>query len=243
MNFSTKRTTRRRLKAATGRPKRSELPERANELLSAALELFAEQDFSAVTIKDIANSIGVNTALIYYYFEDKGDLFRASLEYAVERALTNYRRLGERHSNPVDLIADWFENHIELVNPIRQLVKIMLDYSTSRARKGMVDDAIKRFYEEECRILSQAVERGIRMGAFRAVDPERAAHIASTHLDGIMVRSLIHKDLNISSAMSDLKKLFWEHLGYKEVPARVTAGARKSKLETITARSRREVAQ
>ena len=194
-------------------------PERANELMAAALKLFSEHDFSAVTIKDIGKSVGVNTALIYYYFEDKADLFRASLRHSVDQALANYRRLGERHSDPVDLITDWFDNHIELVTPIRQLVKIMLDYSTSRSKKGMVDEAIKQFYDEECRILSVAVQRGIELGVFRAVDPQKAAHIASTYLDGIMVRSLIHKELDIRAAVLDLKTLFWEHLGYHEQPA------------------------
>ena len=118
------------------------LPKRATELLAAALELFANEDFNTVTIKDIGASTGVNTALIYYYFDDKADLFAASLEYAVEQALTNYRRLRERHSDPVDLIADWFDNHVQLAKPIRQLVKIMLDYSTSRTQRGRVVDAI-----------------------------------------------------------------------------------------------------
>jgi AcrR family transcriptional regulator len=209
-----------RRKRSSSRKQRlgAELPDRARELLAAALELFSEHDFSDVTIKEIGNSIGVNTALIYYYFDDKADLFRASLEFAVDQALTNYRRLKERHSDPVDLISDWFDNHVELAKPIRQLVKIMLDYSTSRTHKAVVDAVIRQFYDEECSILSSAVGQGIQLGVFRQVDPERAAHIASTYLDGIMVRSLIHKHLDIPAAMEDLKALFWEHLGHRVDP-------------------------
>ena len=60
---------------------------REEEFLIAALHLFAERNFASVTIKDIAQSLGVNTALIYYYFEDKTDLLRATIELAVARAL------------------------------------------------------------------------------------------------------------------------------------------------------------
>ena len=193
--------------------RRKEMPARAAELMAAALELFSQRDFAAVTIKDIANSIGVNTALIYYYFGSKGALFRASLEYAVKEALANYQRLGERHSDPIDLMDDWFNTNIELAKPIRQLIKIMLDYSTSRTQKGVVDAIIKQFYDVECGILSSAIRRGVKSGVFRPVDPDRLAQIASTHLDGIMVRSLIHKDLDIRAAMKDLKNLLSEHLG------------------------------
>src|SRR5262249_39128599 len=127
----------------------------------------------------------------------------------------NYRRLRERHSDPVDLISDWFDTNVELAKPIRQLVKIMLDYSTSRTQKGVVDAVIKQFYDEECAILSSTIRQGINSGVFRPVDADRAAHIASTYLDGIMVRSLIHKDLDIGTAMTNLKSLFWEHLGHR----------------------------
>lgn len=198
------------------------LPQRARELMMAALDLFARRDFSAVTIKDIAKVAGVNTALIYYYFDNKEDLFRATLDYAVERALENYRRLGERHSDPVDLINDWFDNNTELSEPIRQLMKIMLDYRTGRAQLREIDDIIRHFYGEECRIISESVRRGIAMGVFRNVDPEAVATIASTHLDGIMVRSMIHRDLDVVGAIAQLKTLFFEHLGYKQAAA--TAG-------------------
>ncbi|MEX2201229.1 MAG: TetR/AcrR family transcriptional regulator, partial [Dongiaceae bacterium] len=184
------------------------------------------------TIKDIAKAAGVNTALIYYYFDNKEDLFRATLDHAVERALENYRRLGERHSDPVDLISDWFDNHSELSEPIRQLVKIMLDYRTARTQLRVIDDIIKQFYDEECQIISESVRRGIAMGVFRPVDPEQAANLASTHLDGIMVRSMIHRNLDVIGAIAALKELFFEHLGYRagdgaerRAPPRVVSGA------------------
>jgi AcrR family transcriptional regulator len=161
------------------------LPQRARELMMAALGLFARRDFSAVTIKDIAKVAGVNTALIYYYFDNKEDLFRATLDYAVERALENYRRLGERHSDPVDLINDWFDNHAELSEPIRELVKIMLDYRTARTQLRVVDDIINLFYDEECRIISRACgaalrwacsARSIRSGRHHRLDASRRDH-------------------------------------------------------------------
>lgn len=183
--------------------------------MMAALGLFARQDFTSVTIKDIASAAGVNTALIYYYFDSKEDLFRATLDHAVREALENYRRLGERHSDPVDLINDWFDNHAELSEPIRQLVKIMLDYRTARMKLSEVDGIIRHFYDEEARIISQSVRRGIAAGVFRRVDPNRAAELASTHLDGVMVRSMIHPDLDVPASIQALRELFFDHLGYR----------------------------
>ena len=44
---------------------------RADAMTEVALTLFAERNFASVTIKDIGTALGVNTALIYYYFDSK----------------------------------------------------------------------------------------------------------------------------------------------------------------------------
>jgi|ERR1041385_8870658 TetR/AcrR family transcriptional regulator len=52
-------------------------------ILSAATELFAAQGFAGVTIKEISARAKVNSALIYYYYEDKEGLYRAVLRYII----------------------------------------------------------------------------------------------------------------------------------------------------------------
>lgn len=78
--------TRVRIKAApmttqTPAPKparRSKAEQRAESLeqmLDAAEELFSKHGMYGVTLKDVAQKIGVHTSLMHYYFEDKLDLF------------------------------------------------------------------------------------------------------------------------------------------------------------------------
>ncbi len=186
---------------------------RAVELTVTALDLFAERDFASVTIKDIANACGVNTALIYYYFENKEDLFRATIENAITEALENYTNLRKRHDDPVDLINDWFDTNLELSGSIRKLVKVMLDYSGSRISISSIDSEINNFYDVERSILSDSIRRGIEQGIFHAADPDRLALFVSTHLDGIMVAAMIRKDFNLDTAMADLREILWFHLG------------------------------
>jgi AcrR family transcriptional regulator len=47
-------------------PKSEKQRLRAEELMNAALRLFADRGFAPVTIQDIAKSVPVNSALIYY---------------------------------------------------------------------------------------------------------------------------------------------------------------------------------
>ena len=65
------------------RPARKTPSIRKEELVTIAFDLFSERHVASVTIKDIARETGVNTALIYYYFENKEDLFGAVIELIV----------------------------------------------------------------------------------------------------------------------------------------------------------------
>ena len=197
---------------------------RTEEMLVAALDLFAQRGVSSVTIIDIAKALRVNTALIYYYFESKDDLFRACLKYCIGRTIANFSRLEGRHDDPVKMISAWFQTNAQMHLEIRQLVKVMLDYGSLEINTADTDALVKDFYQQESRILSESIRLGIRQGVFGSVNVRQAALFASTHLDGIMLRSIIQKDLDVRLAIRTLQKVFFGHLGYRS--ARSGAAAR-----------------
>lgn len=81
----------RRAKGATKPPKvrRSKAERRAaaiKQILDVSEELFSIHGYSGVTIKDVAEKIGVHSALILYYFGDKQRLFDAVWERRIHSA-------------------------------------------------------------------------------------------------------------------------------------------------------------
>ncbi|MGY2061462.1 helix-turn-helix domain-containing protein, partial [Nocardia gipuzkoensis] len=48
-------------------------------ILGAAQELFAERGYERATVRDIAARAGVNQALLFRYFGNKDELFRAAI--------------------------------------------------------------------------------------------------------------------------------------------------------------------
>jgi AcrR family transcriptional regulator len=190
----------------------------ADKLMRTALELFARHDFSTVTIKDIASASGVNTALIYYYYDSKEDLFRAAIEFAIKKALSRFTELRDKHTEPQYLINEWFHSNLETAKLIRQLVKIMLDYSSSETRIASVEALVKQFYVmEEEKILAQSIRQGMEDGIFKAGDAAKIARFVSIHLDGIMVASIIRRNFNLKKALADLKHILWIYLGADEL--------------------------
>jgi AcrR family transcriptional regulator len=65
------------------RPRRSKAQQRAESLeqiLDAAEYLFSKNGFYGVTLRDVAERVGIHTTLLHYYFEDKRNLFQAVFE-------------------------------------------------------------------------------------------------------------------------------------------------------------------
>ncbi len=197
-----------------GRKQGEDSSGRADELMAAAMDLFAERNFASVTIKDIANATGVNTALIYYYFDSKKDLFQRTIENAVEKSFADFDRFDPDPENPADVITSWLDNHLHLYDRIHKLVKISLDYKGSPDKDPSIDRAIQQFYDRERELLSGCVQAGIDKGVFKAVEPEKIAQYISTYLDGAMVRAVILPDFDLTAAVGDLRGMTWELLGY-----------------------------
>jgi AcrR family transcriptional regulator len=62
------------------RQRRSKAQQRAESLeqiLDAAEYLFSKHGLYGVTLRDVAQRVGIHTTLLHYYFEDKRNLFEA----------------------------------------------------------------------------------------------------------------------------------------------------------------------
>ena len=66
------------------------------QILDAATEVFGERGLQGATIRDLGRAAGVNSALLYYYFEDKESLFAE----CVDRVLREFFRSLETRPHP-----------------------------------------------------------------------------------------------------------------------------------------------
>ncbi|MBL8552180.1 MAG: TetR family transcriptional regulator [Hyphomonadaceae bacterium] len=80
--------------AAAKRPRRTKAEQRAESLeqiLDAAEYLFSRHGLYGVTLRDVAERVGIHTTLLHYYFEDKRKLFEEV--FARRAAVTSGRRM------------------------------------------------------------------------------------------------------------------------------------------------------
>ena len=98
--------------ATGGRKRRGEGHTRREEILHAAKELFLEQGYDQITIRRIADRVGISAPALYLYFKDKealmlalcdqtfGHLIEAisEIEKTVDDPLERVRRFGEAYA-------------------------------------------------------------------------------------------------------------------------------------------------
>ena len=87
------------MKVATPKFRRRKA-DRPDEIVSAALAVFAEKGFAAAKLDEIAARAGVSKGAIYLYFETKEDIFRAVVERAIAPNIGVVKAMAAAHPGP-----------------------------------------------------------------------------------------------------------------------------------------------
>lgn len=67
-----------------GRPAKGDSTDIRQQIMNAAVDLFANQGYAATPLREIAERVGVNPAMVHYYFGNKEALLHAALEQSLE---------------------------------------------------------------------------------------------------------------------------------------------------------------
>lgn len=177
--------------------------ERRDSIAAAALKLFSEFGFAAVSNKELGEAAGINPALIYYYFEDKDDLFQFVVRKALEDALAAYEEI-RRERGGIDSLDAWLSSNLLLFGEITRFLKVILDYAHSGRRSPQTDAAIARFYDTEVELLASALRQE---GNFAAAEATDLASLVSVFLDGVMVARVVRPELDSEHLVNMMRGL------------------------------------
>ncbi|HWO93320.1 MAG TPA: TetR/AcrR family transcriptional regulator, partial [Dehalococcoidia bacterium] len=92
------------------RPRKpSQLRER---IVEESLRLFANQGYSAVSIRDIAQAAKTTNPMIYYYFGSKDELYRHILQQQIESLKARLVQAAEIEGNPVERLGSFVDAYL-----------------------------------------------------------------------------------------------------------------------------------
>lgn len=174
-------------------------------VLKVALDIFAQYGLTKTTIDDIAKAAGVGKSSIYYYFENKEDIFRAVIETQVQKVQEKIKAAIDAATDPKEKLKAFvlsrmksfrevahIYNHVfkdEYLKHYEYIQKLRTDYD--RAENDLVTG-----------ILSQ----GITSGIFRIQDPSLASFVIMVGIRGLEYEWATTTD--IKKMEQDTEKLF-----------------------------------
>jgi AcrR family transcriptional regulator len=145
-------------------------------ILAAAADAFARDGYAGVSLRAIAEAVGLSHGAIYGYFKDKDELFEALVEQSFDQLADALRALPGRRGDPVRFLKRAGRKYVEfgLKNPGAYEFAFILRRDGEKQRPHVA-------YE----YLRTAVRRCIDQGRFRTRNVDLASQALWTAVHGV----------------------------------------------------------
>jgi AcrR family transcriptional regulator len=146
--------------------------DKREQIMDAAIKLFAEKGFEGSSIRDIASTADVNIAMINYYFGTKEKLFEA----LVENKAKNTRGILEEITKnklltSIEKIDAVIDIYVERIFTGRQF-HLVIHQEILLGKRDTLQDMIVNLLFTNTNRMREIIDNGIKKGEFRKVDPE-----------------------------------------------------------------------
>jgi len=169
----------------------------------AALKLFADKGFAAVSMRQIAAEVGVQAGALYNYTPDKQTLLFDLMKTHLEDLLAAQEAEGTREM-PFPALREFTRFHINFHNerPEEVFIAYMELRNLSPENFGVIE-TLRRTYE---RRLEDILQRGIDKGVFAIADTRIAAMALIAMLNG--VNTWFREGGRLS--LAEVQELYWD---------------------------------
>ncbi|MBI1203280.1 MAG: TetR family transcriptional regulator [Rhodopseudomonas sp.] len=141
-------------------------------ILDAAMEEFAVRGMPDARIEDVALRADTNRRMIYYYFGSKEGLYLAALEAVYAGLMNEERKIDVETLDPVEAIEELVRLKIDHYTTNPKFIAFLNMENLYRARYLKNSKRLADFKAPFTKIIARVLERGQRLGIFRAdVDP------------------------------------------------------------------------
>lgn len=161
--------------AATEPKWRRRAEDRPDEVLDAALKMFAQKGFASTKVEDIAREAGLSKGAIYRYFSSKEDIFESLVNRAIAPIADRTLELAETSfENPEKLIRAFFAVIVGKLSDPDTLALPRIVLQEAGRFPGLAELYRRQVIDKGVAAIEMIVERGVETGDFRPVNPRLA---------------------------------------------------------------------
>jgi TetR/AcrR family transcriptional regulator len=153
--------------------RRARRAETRGAILAAAARIFAEAGLAGARTDAIAAAAGVNKALLYYYFESKERLYEAVVEDHFSEFNRQALELLMSPGSPRAILLEYVKLHFDFIRARHRYASLYQQLMIAGGKR--LEHLVRKYFEPRTQAFGKLLDRGMRMGDFRATDRRHAA--------------------------------------------------------------------
>jgi AcrR family transcriptional regulator len=167
------------------------MADRKRTILDAAITVIARNGVRGLRVEDVAEQAGVAVSLLYYHYDNRSGLIRATLEHANERAAQIVADLDTGESTGAQLIAALLLADLHEPGQVRETLVVWGEVMASAFFDPSLREQLAEANERWNTLVADGVRRGQEDGSIlAAAAPEDLAAMLTATIDGISARWL-----------------------------------------------------
>jgi AcrR family transcriptional regulator len=165
---------------------------RREQILKAAMDIFARKGFSAATVPEIAKSAGVAAGTIYLYFPGKRELFIAIIDNLMLTPISSFVNKAEGQGFPASL-KEALQDRIQLLQSdfLTVLVSLMGEIQRDPELSAIF---LKKLLGPFLSRMEGMYRNLIERGEFRRMDPAIAVRLVGSMMIGMHLLKSLEKE-------------------------------------------------
>ncbi|NOZ74934.1 MAG: TetR/AcrR family transcriptional regulator [FCB group bacterium] len=170
---------------------------KAEKIIQAAIQVFAEKGLEKGKIADIARKAGIGKGTVYEYFSSKDEIFSAIEQFVIEDMLRDLETILQGGRSPRQKLQSLIDGTFHYMVTLGDGILIVTELWAQSARglwHGSSTTRLRDMYRQYREILIDILQEGVKSGDFRPLDPEGVAVMLAAFLDGMLWQYLIIND-------------------------------------------------
>jgi AcrR family transcriptional regulator len=162
------------------------MADRKRTILDAAVSVIARKGVRGLRVEEVAERAGVAVSLLYYHFDNRSGLIRATLKHANERAAQTIEHLDAGERNGAELIVTMLLAELEDPVQARELSILWSEVMAAAFFDASLHEQLAQARQRSSTLLADAVWQGQEDGSIAALGaPNDLAALLTAVVDGI----------------------------------------------------------
>ena len=161
--------------------------ERKNQILDAAMSVFAQKGFHQARMDDIVEQSGLSKGTIYWYFKSKDEIIATIMGRIFETEFESLQGLLEEDSSAGSKIKKFINMAQYDVENMLLQTPLTYEFISAASRDSEIRLTLQKYLRSYIELIIPIIEQGVDSGEFRSIEPEDASIAIGALFEGIIL--------------------------------------------------------